>query len=51
MTIGEQPEQKPVHQIFLAHDNVADLLTERRNPLAQLTYLLRNFLRRFHTVW
>jgi len=29
---------------------VTDLLPERWNPLAQLSYFLRNFLRRFHTV-
>jgi hypothetical protein len=48
MTIRKQPEQKPVHQIFLAHDNVADLLPEPWNPLAQLSHFLRDFLRRFH---
>jgi hypothetical protein len=30
---------------------MCDLLPERRNPLAQLSNFLRNFLRRFHTVW
>ena len=48
MTIRKQPEQKPVHQIFLAHHNVAHLLTEPWNPLAQLSHFLRDFLRRFH---
>jgi hypothetical protein len=30
---------------------VTDLLAERWNPLAQLPNFLRNFLRRFHTVF
>jgi hypothetical protein len=34
MTIGKQSEQKPIHQIFLAYDNVTDLLAEGWNPLA-----------------
>ena len=51
MTVGEQSQQKTIHQILLPDDNVTDLLAERRNPLAQLSYFLRNFLRRFHTVW
>src|SRR5436853_6502616 len=50
MTISEQPEEETIHQIFLAYDNVTDLLAEPRNPLAQLPNFLRNFLRRFHTV-
>ena len=51
MTIGEQTEQKAVDQILLANHNVSNLLPERRNPLAQFSHLLRNLLRRFHTVW
>ena len=51
MTIGQQSQQKAVHQIFLTHHNVSDLLAERRNPLTQLSHFLRNFLRRFHTVF
>jgi hypothetical protein len=49
MTIREQPEEEAIHQIFLANDNMTDLLAERWNPLAQLPNFLRNFLRRFHT--
>ncbi len=30
---------------------MSNLLAERRNPLAQLPHFLRNFLRRFHTVF
>src|SRR5438105_9154105 len=51
MTIGEKSEQETVHQIFLAHYNVGDLLAKRRNPLPQFPHFLRNFLRRFHTVF
>jgi hypothetical protein len=50
VAIREQPKEKTIHQIFLAYDNVTDLLAERWNPLAQLPNFLRNFLRRFHTV-
>jgi hypothetical protein len=50
VTIREQPKEKTIHQIFLAYDNVTDLLAERWNPLTQLPNFLRNFLRRFHTV-
>jgi hypothetical protein len=50
MTVGEQSEQKPIHQILLTHHNMTNLLAERRNPLPQLPHFLRNFLRRFHTV-
>jgi hypothetical protein len=50
VTIGKESEQQSIHQIFLAYDNATDLLAEPRNPLAQLTNFLRNFLRRFHTV-
>jgi hypothetical protein len=50
MTIRKQPEKESIHQIFLAYDNVTNLLAERRNPLAQVPNFLRNFLRRFHTV-
>src|SRR5438093_84383 len=50
MTIGEQPEQKAIDQIFLTDDNVSDLLANGRNPLAKFSYLLRNLLRRLHTV-
>jgi hypothetical protein len=51
MTVGQQSQQKTIHQILLPDHNVTDLLPERWNPLAQLSYFLRNFLRRFHTVW
>ena len=51
MAIGEQTQQKAIYQILLANDNVTDLLAERRNPLTQLPHFLRNFLRRFHTVF
>jgi hypothetical protein len=50
MTIGEQSEQKTINQILLPDHNVTNLLTERWNPLAQLSHFLRDFLRRFHTV-
>src|SRR5882724_2740687 len=50
MTVGQQSQQKTIHQILLLDHNVTDLLPDRRNPLAQLSYFLRNFLRRFHTV-
>jgi hypothetical protein len=50
MTVGQQSQQKTIHQILLPDHNVTDLLPERWNPLAQLSYFLRNFLRRFHTV-
>ena len=51
MTISEQTQQKAIHQILLAYNNMSDLLAERRNPLSQLPHFLRNFLRRFHMVW
>ena len=50
MTIREKAQQQSIHQIFLAYDDVTDLLAEPRNPLAQLSNFLCNFLRRFHTV-
>ena len=50
MTVGQQSQQKTIHQILLPDHNVTDLLPERWNPLAQFSYFLRNFLRRFHTV-
>jgi hypothetical protein len=50
MTIGQKSEQKAIHQILLPHDNVSDLLPKAWNPLAQFSYFLRNFRRRFHTV-
>ena len=45
MTIGEQPEQKAIDQIFLTDDNVSDLLANGRNPLAKFSYLLPARLR------
>ena len=48
VAVGEQAEQEPVDQIFLADDNVANLLAHRWNPLAELLNLLRDFLRGFH---
>ena len=45
VTVGEQAEQEPVHQIFLSDDDVTDLLAQRRNPLSQLLDLLGNLLR------
>jgi hypothetical protein len=50
MTVGEESQQKPIHQILLSDHNVTNLLPERGNPLAQLSYFLRDFLRRLHTV-
>jgi tetratricopeptide (TPR) repeat protein len=50
MTISQESEQKAIHQILLPNDNVTDLLPKGRNPLAQFSYFLRDFLRRFHTV-
>ena len=50
VTVGQQSEQKPIHQILLPDHNVTDLLAKRWNPLAQFSHFLRNFLRRFHTV-
>ena len=43
--VGEQAEQKPIDQVFLPDDDVADLLAQRRNPLSQLLDLLGDFLR------
>ena len=45
VAVGEQAEQKPVDQIFLADDDVPDLLAQRRDPLPQLLHLLGDFLR------
>jgi hypothetical protein len=45
MTVGQQSQQKTIHQILLPDHNVTDLLPERWNPLAQLSYFLCNFLR------
>ena len=45
MAVGEQSEQEPVDQIFLADDDVPDLLAQRRDPLSQLLDLLGDFLR------
>ena len=45
VAVGEQAEQEPVDQIFLADDDVTDLLAQGRNPLSQLLHLLGNFLR------
>jgi hypothetical protein len=50
VTVGQQSQQKTIHQILLPDHDVANLLPERWNPLAQFSYFLRNFLRRFHTV-
>src|SRR5204862_5918749 len=50
MTVGEQSQQKTIHQILLPDDNMTNLLPERWHPLTQLSYFLRNFLSRFHTV-
>src|SRR4249919_1485901 len=50
MTVGQQTQQKTIYQILLPDHNVTNLLPERWNPLAQFSYFLRNFLRRFHTV-
>jgi hypothetical protein len=50
MTIGEQTEQKTIDQIFLAYDNLSNLLADGGNPLAQFSHFLRNLLRRFHTM-
>ena len=49
--LASKSEQKAIHQILLPHDNATNLLPKAWNPLAQLSYFLRNFLRRFHTVW
>ena len=48
VAVREQAEQKPIDQIFLADDDVANLLAQRRNPLPHFLHLLRDFLRRFH---
>src|SRR5215211_7334458 len=50
MTVGQQSQQKTIHQILLSDHNVTDLLSDRWNPLPELSYFLRNFLRRFRTV-
>src|SRR5262249_8516168 len=50
VTVGQQSQQETIHQILLPDHNVTNLLPERWNPLAQLSYFLRNFLSRFHTV-
>ena len=42
--MASKPSKKPIDQIFLADDDVADLLAQRRNPLPQLLHLLGNFL-------
>jgi len=47
MTVGQQSQQKTIHQILLPDHNVTDLLPDRWNPLAQLSNFLRIFLRRF----
>src|SRR4029453_931193 len=49
MTVSEQAEQKPIDQIFLANNHMTNLLAQCRNPLAQLSHFLGNFLRRFHS--
>ena len=43
--LASNPSKKPIDQIFLPDDDVADLLAQRRNPLAQLLHLLGDFLR------
>ncbi len=48
VTVGEQAEEQPIDEIFLPDHDVADLFAQRRNPLAQLLHLVRDFLRRFH---
>jgi hypothetical protein len=50
MTVSQQSQQKTIYQVLLPDHNVTNLLPERWNPLAQFSYFLRNFLRRFHTV-
>jgi hypothetical protein len=45
MTVGQQAQQKTIHQILLPDHNVTNLLPERWNPLTQISYFLRNFLR------
>jgi len=50
MTVGEQSSIRRLPNTSV-HNNVSDLLAERRNPLAELAHFLRNFLGRFHTVW
>src|SRR5690242_1623385 len=50
MAVSEQSQQKTIYQILLSDHNVTNLLPKRWHPLAQFSYFLRNFLRRFHTV-
>src|SRR3954463_2562775 len=50
MAVGEQSQQKTIYQILLSDHNVTNLLPECWHPLAQFSYFLRDFLRRFHTL-
>ena len=45
VTIREKPQQQPINEIFLADNDVADLLAQRRNPCAELLHFVSDFLR------
>ena len=48
VAVGEQTEQQPIDQVFLADYDPANLLAQGWNPLTHLLNLLCDFLRRFH---
>ena len=45
---SEDYEQQAIDQIFLADNDMRNLLTQGRDPSAQLLHFTSDFLRRFH---
>ena len=48
MAVREKAEQESIDEIFLADNNMRNLLTESRNPAPEALDFTSNFLRRFH---
>ena len=48
MAVSEKAEQKSIDEIFLADNNMRNLLAESRNPAPKLLDFTSNFLCGFH---
>ena len=46
VAVGQQADEQPFHQVFLADDHAADFVLQRLDPLAVLFYVVGEFLGR-----